>query len=333
MVVSPTVARFNKQVLEEVDIIYTGIPALDDSTGGIMPTDFWVIGASTGVGKSQLGALIAHNSAKSGMKTHLFALEAYEGEIEDRLKFNLMCDKWYKKHRDYVDFRDWKAGKYLINDMLHIEAEVICELDEKIKENLTIAYPGGDYTIEQFETDINHVVSMKNFIDLIVIDHLHYFDLPDSLSENRAIKTIVNRLRDIGLFHEIPIVLISHLRKKERNNKSLIATLEEFHGSSEITKNPTCVITLTPGLDIEMPSPYEYPTYFHIAKNRFRGGLRRYALDALFNLKTGQYSDKYNVYQIKNDGLDLEILEREKIPYWAVSAKNMGHFAKTFNGG
>jgi replicative DNA helicase len=312
--------NYNRINLLEQKKIYTGITGIDEALRGIMDTELVVIGASTGVGKSQIATNIATHTALAGKKAILFALEAYPGEVEDRIKFARISTKHYAKTTSYINFRDWKLGAYLNKEFLELEQEVITETPEAIKKNISIRYRTScDYTIDMLEQELDDVLCFKE-ADIIIIDHLHYFSFPDGESENKAIKRIINKLRDIGLQTNIPIILFSHLRKKDKFNKTKIPDITEFHGSSEITKNPTCVITMAPAYDIDPPSTYQFPTYFRICKDRFDGSLKRYAFSTIFNARTGDYDKVYKLFKVINSGEDLEEISREMRPGWAQSA-------------
>src|SRR5690606_17377988 len=74
--------------------------------------------------------------------------------------------------------------------------------------------------------------------DLIIVDHVHYFDFDDD-NENRAIKDLAKIVRQLSIEEQKPIILIAHLRKRDKKNPDLVADLEEFHGSSDLYKIAT----------------------------------------------------------------------------------------------
>jgi replicative DNA helicase len=310
--------RFSASYKIEKNIIKTGIRVLDEPIGGIISSDFFVIGAATGIGKTHICSNIAQNIALSGKKVVLFSLESFEGEIEERAKFHKMSKEFYYQNNfKPMRYRNMKLGEYENTNIREIENEVIKNTSFKLKKNLFIRYrDDSEYSIKNFETEINIAASIQE-ISCIIIDHLHYFSFPDKESENRAIKNIINKLRDIGLLLNIPIILMAHLRKKDRGNKSVVPMIEEFHGSSEITKNPTCVVTIAPAYDIIAPSKTKFPTYFHIGKNRYDGSLKKYVFSTLFDIVSGKYEEEYKIYNCFSNGEKLERVDSDFIPDWA----------------
>ena len=78
-------------------------------------------------------------------------------------------------------------------------------------------------------------------LDLICIDHLHYFDMGESREfESIQLGKIMRKLRDITK-KGIPVILASHL-KTVRDNKP--PQNHDLFGSSNIAKEATNVILL-----------------------------------------------------------------------------------------
>lgn len=79
--------------------------------------------------------------------------------------------------------------------------------------------------------DINEIVNLiscvEGDIDMIVIDHAQYIAYADDQSENRAISQIMQTVKNITDNMRKPVVLFSHLRKKD--NKRSYVTMEDLH--------------------------------------------------------------------------------------------------------
>jgi hypothetical protein len=257
--------------------------------------------------------------------TLLFALEAYKGEIADRIKFDKIKQKYYtsdyyRMGAEKIRFKLWKTGHYSAGPLRDIEREVIRETDDKLKMNLLVRYRDKpEYSVRDFVLEIKKAITFLN-VKLAVIDHLHYFSFPDEKTENQALKEIMNLLRDVVLQIEVPIVLIAHLRKLEKFNASLCPDLSEVMGSSEITKNATTVITMAPAHNIPQVQHNLFPTYFRVCKERFESGTDRYLMISDYNLDTGRYEPDYRVERITKGGAESEELTETTRPYWAKDA-------------
>jgi len=286
---------------------------LDDATGGILPNDLIVLGARTGAGKTALASVIAQENARQGKHVYYFALEAEEDEIERRIKYRLVVDALYSigaaRQKEYFSYTNWYLGR-LAED----ERVVARAVEERIREDyrtLHTYYRGLEFTAEKLEQLVQDV---HRRADLIVIDHLQYIDFEES-NENRAYKGIVKRIRDLSLALGVPIILISHLRKKDRNTTSPVAELDDFHGTSDIVKIATKVILLGRAPRRPESPPYLWDTYMSIPKNRMDGSSTHYVAKMTFNARRSAYEPEYTLGQMVGD--QFQLLGAKELPAWA----------------
>ena len=152
--------------------------------------------------------------------------------------------------------------------------------------------------------------------DLVILDHLQYVDPSDGANENQAYKQIVKRIRDIGLIIGVPILLIAHLRKRDRGQQTLVPDLDDFHGTSDITKIATKCILLSTGNPGD--ARYIWPTYMHVPKDRMDGSTRNYIATMGFDLRLSGYEEQYALG--RDEGGKFVPLGRDLLPRWAVNA-------------
>ena len=286
-----------------------GIKFLDDILLGIYDEDFVLIGAETGHGKTELANEIAFRNADL-LRVHLFSLESDKNEPIYRKMFKLLAEKHYSGSRTWKDFsyRNFIAGKL---DPLEDEKEVIKEL-AKYEGKLTIHYRDkGDFSIHNLTQIMGKI---KDSCDLIILDHLDYFDLTGGESENSQITDIMKTLRNINQVYGIPLIVFSHLRKKY-DKKQLFPTIDDFMGSSNKAKIAKTVILM--GRDFETePNLSLYPTYCQVVKSRICGG-GRMAGRVWFDSSTNNYSDEYELVKINSLNNSIENVPKEKYPNWA----------------
>lgn len=301
-------------------VLKFGISFLDDALRGIFPDDLVLLGAPSGVGKTQACVNIAITNLDAGKRVHFIALEASEFEIERRLKYQQVAkfyfadDKRPRLERSF-NFTSWMLGEY----------EGKLDQYEEMAERYCSTYFTDLFTFyksEKFDvTDlVENVAYAADQTDLIIIDHVHYFDW-DSDNDNRAIKEIAKTVRSLALDYQKPIVLVAHLRKRDRNNKELVAGLDEFHGSSDLTKIATKVVTVAPG---PVTEDKKFTTYFRIPKNRIDGGPTRYMGAMTFDPKKGGYDDEYGVGWAHSE--KFTHIEPSQMPQWARSFGNGGFY-------
>lgn len=297
-----------------------GLTFLDECLGGISNEDLIVIGADTGIGKTQLSLSLGIHAAINGRTVDYFALEAYEGELQDRIAYKAFAKNYFQAYREGkmkyedIDPQDYLNGAYVgkYDDMIREAAESVSQI-----KNFHTYYPKEIMTLELFTKKF---MAIKNSTDLVIVDHLHYFDY-DEEQENRAIKRIVMELKLLSNVHKKPIILVSHVRKMDKRHPQDVPLIVDLHGSSEIAKNATKVITFGRYYSEEFGDDY---TCVAAYKNRF-GGNRVYSSALIKYDAQGQtYGKKYilgKAYQ--HDAKFKQWSDKMgRFPHWAKSAEN-----------
>lgn len=302
-----------------------GISFLDEATGGIKTTDLILLGAGSGAGKTELATHIAYTNAKNGKRVAYFALEAEEFEIERRLKYKAIANFYfhglYKTLKvENLNYQDWCDNKF--PQLEKYEDEIWrCTLGDVINNIATKYRTRGDYTVDDFEKDLMEVQSR---MDLIIVDHLHYFDF-DDVNENRAVKQIVKKIRDLSLISKKPIVLIAHVRKRDKKDTSLMPDLEDFHGTSDIGKIATKAIMIAPNKSF-LPSltRTKWSTLFRVVKNRRAGDRKGPIAACLFDITKNAYDQEYLLGYEEYDKTEkcAVFTQAPDAPPWAKSARN-----------
>lgn len=273
-------------------IMRFGIEFLDDALRGIFPDDLILLGAPSGIGKTQLCCNIAYANIADGKRVHYIALEASEFEIERRLKYPLVLERFVSdpnrpRLAKRLNYPDWLMGLY--TEELKEYEQSAAEFFETAFKDLFVYYKQEQFGLTQL---IESVCSVGDETDLLIIDHVHYFDFDDD-NENRAIREIAKQVRTLAIEQQKPIILVAHLRKRDKQNDEIAAGLDEFHGSSDLYKIATKVVTMAPGGPDQEGN---YKTFFRIPKNRIDGGVTRFLGLEFFNPKKGFYEQgKYQI--------------------------------------
>jgi replicative DNA helicase len=314
--------------IEQVpNVLKYGVTYLDEATGGIGQNELVLLGAKTGVGKTQLITRIAATNANAGKRVAVFALEAEEAEIERRIKYTILA-RFYKNDNSVrvkkpIDYMTWRLGQ--AEKELGKYEDFALKLMEPLVNLNTLYRISGDYGISDLEKDIIRVAQDN---DLIIIDHLHYVDL-DGDNENLEMKKLVKRLRDLALGLSKPIIAVAHLKKSQKGKYApLMPDIEDFHGSSDLIKIPTTAILLAPCYSAVWRDPRvadfsdTWPTFMKLVKCRMEGSRIRYTAIAMFDPMTGTYRNDYAIGQLNGGDCHWEPVTLEtlpKKPYWAKS--------------
>lgn len=299
------------------DRLSFGISFLDDALVGIFKNDLVLLAGRSGQGKSEVALHISLTNAKSGKRVVHLALEAEPREVGRRMLFKLMARKFYsarpmsERKPSYIR---WYAGEQ--EDLLapYYESSV---KELRSFEKLSVLYRGVDFGLDQLRQIF---VAKKGEADLVVCDHLHYFDYQDE-NENRAHKEIVKTINELAKEYSVPVVLVSHIRKSDKRYSSPVPDLEDIHGSSDIFKIATKAIFIAPAKD-QMVTPetktHRFPTYFRIGKCRQDGSLNWFIGLTSFDVSKGDYDQEYVLGEFNQKN---EFVRIEKKPFWAKGAR------------
>jgi nucleoside-triphosphatase THEP1 len=304
-----SVGRFADEVKARHDIqrdpVRFGIKFLDKALYGLTRHDLMLIGAKTGVGKTELINTIAVMNAQAGKKVFLFALEAEPFEMERRIRFRELMKALRRANIPEPNYREWLWGK---------GTDVVKEFEKNLEPaeylaNLHTFYRKRDFGIKDFERIF---AAIENQADLIIVDHIHFFDL-ETENENRELGEITKRIRDLVLISGVPVILVGHLRKSSEFSKRMLPDIESFHGSSNLPKQ------ITKGIILESGGPTrdgKFATFIRVVKDRSFGAATRYVGKVLFDPSVNEYTDDYTVHVLTNQDTKLEDLEREDYPKW-----------------
>lgn len=316
---------------EKSRMIKFGIDYLDDGFVGIAPNDLILIGGRSGGGKTELALNIAFNAALKKKNVYYFALEAEQHELGMRLLYKTFAQSYFseKKYlKENVSFDSWISGQ--MSDRFYKNIEDITGAFG-VTENLKIRYSTEDYSIENFVSDMDQV---KEEAHLVVLDHLHYFELDETNNENSEYKKIVKIIRSQCLEKNIPVILVSHLRKANPLHVQFCPEQEDFHGSSDIVKISTKAITIGSGANKPVMFPDgtdlitdKFISFMKIVKHRRNGGVTHNASCIIFNQETNSYEGGYflgnQAYDSSGKRQVFYCLDSDKIPLWAKRAEKL----------
>ena len=293
-----------------------GVPFLDDICRGILPHDLILLGAYPGAGKTQLAANIAQIAARAGKRVTFFALEAEPREIERRIKYRCLVNAALADNatdNERLSYADWYHG-----DCDRVLAPYVDRVDAEVESEyatLTTYYKGKEFTAN----DLGRLLLVRReHADLVVVDHLHYIDYGEDEGEHRGVKRVVMTLRDSALSMGIPMLVIAHLRKRDRSRPQLMPTLEDFHGTSDIGKIATKAVLLARAADREDSRPHIASTYMRVSKDRIVGATPYTAIVG-FDLRTAGYEPGYRLGRIANNA--WEPTPWGERPRWAKGAR------------
>lgn len=206
----------------------TGFPSIDKLTMGLVGGELVIVAGPTSKGKTLLSMTISNNIAKRGGRVLFVTLEMTKAELTSRYMF--------------------VNGGWDTEDFAQVAANTI------FQENDELDWKDIDGLIRNAKEQLD--------VDLVVIDHLHYF-ARDINNASEELGKITMTFKKNAIRHKIPIILISHIRKMQKDED---LSGEALRGSSLIAQDSDIVLLVN-------RDPETNQMGVLIDKNRNRGKL------------------------------------------------------------
>ena len=224
----------------------TGYKFLDDTMGGFIPGQSYLLFADTSVGKSMMAVNLLTNLAKEGVESMYFDLENDMQMTLERVMFSLhdgglTLDKYRKITTaatvDMEQLKDVFAPVTKYKDLFHI-----WDLNKLMERYGDVVWGGVKEVIEQ-------TVEENKNIKVIVIDHLHYFS--PSETDHAYLGEVARQVNNMAAKYHIAIVLLAHTKKglletnkKDSTVKAIRPTVDHIAGSGMIAKHFKNIIAM-----------------------------------------------------------------------------------------
>lgn len=243
---SDDLAGVLQQIQEgKVDGISTGFKFLDDTMGGLIPGQSYLLFADTSVGKSMFAVNILTNLAKQGIKSTYFDLENDMKMTLERIMFSLHGGEWtldkYRAllHEEPIDMEKLKEVYAPVEKYGNMFK--LWDLNKLMERYGDITWPGVKQCIEEACVDPD----MK----VVVIDHLHYFSPAET--DHAFLGEVARQLNNLTAAKNIAVILVAHTKKglletnkKDDSVKAVRPTVDHIAGSAMISKHFKNIIGL-----------------------------------------------------------------------------------------
>lgn len=234
-------SRYVKQILPEsikgieeaskkpngVTGVPSGIPSLDKVTGGWQDSDLIIIGARSGMGKSDLAVNLVLGAAKAGFKTALYTLEMSDVQLVNRM---IAVDREIERTK----IRNGKLNEEDWNRLMKFSNEVSNRV-------ILVDDPGIDYLSIRSSA---RSLKIKEKIDMVVVDYLQLIEsLGGSKTTNDKVSEISRNLKLIAKELKIPVIALSQLsRAVETRGGDKRPIMSDLRDSGSIEQDADIVI-------------------------------------------------------------------------------------------
>lgn len=291
---SNILSQLEIQTVDTDKICKYGIDYLDDQLSGIHNHELILLGAKSGAGKTTMVEHIIMHNLEANKKIAFFRLEGDNREFWKRQQHRHLVNQIKAAGIDYnLTYSGFVLNK-IPNNMLKMWNKSVEHINN-VCENLFIY--NNEFPLNNFYLKDLMKWTADSGLDMIVIDHINYFDWCKGTKEWEEEKKAMKTLKESAERNGVPILIVSHVRKGNAQNYKIIPDEDDYHGSSD--KNKIAVTSIMLG---SYSAQYDelnkiYPTLIRIVKSRHGASTNLMGLK-LFNGENHEYMKGYKTYNV-----------------------------------
>jgi len=291
--------KFNYMSKNNITGHATGIPRLDEHTGGFQNTDFTIIAAETGQGKTSLAITITNNTTSLGNKVGFLSIEMPGVQLIIKITSQetgissggIFKTKLSDSDIGIIDSKKESIGKKLlyVDDTIQSLASVLS----------SIRYLHHKFGIELFFID---------YIQLITVE---------KVGQEEKLAKIVRSLKNLAKELSISIVALSQVRRSTDSKKGNRPSMERLRGSGQIEEAADNIIFIWRPEEYDIDSfddegyiPTEGRAQIDFAKGRNIGTTR---FIVKFFKEIGKFYEEVSSYEGGSD--PNEFTESSEVPF------------------
>ena len=245
------------QSLEQDDLTYTGFYDLDDLIGPLESGKLLIIAGRPSVGKSLLGAEIAHHVACLYKKpTLFFSLQMSASTVTQR----------FIAAATEIETKKLASGNISRDEMPKLE-----KAKQLLQKTPVLIDDTPNLGIHSIKDRIKSAISSGKDLSLVVIDCLQLIAVDgDTFWHARQLEGIVGQLKTASREFKVPIILLSGVSRKadERVNKR--PTIFDLPGTGRIEEDADIVLFLYRDECYDSDTPDRGILEVNCAKHRYR---------------------------------------------------------------
>ena len=286
----------NRVSIDPENLCTWGVDFLDQHFGGgIPPRSFNLLACESGHGKTTLVSHMAVENSKRGKRVAFIRLEGDMGDFADTEKWKLMYPAIVQMVKDgklpYLpDYQMYRLNNIPGIENLERDAEKTLI---PILKNVSLFNKSACKSVNK--GNITSILSsIKDKADLFIIDHLHYFEIVDERQQYKEQMETVKIINEFVDSTGIPVVLVSHVRKRDSKSAKQLLKMDDIQGSSDIFKIAHSVVMTSPFYQEYDTDKKLYPTLFYTPKSRYGAAKTKIGIK-VFDGKSKMYQPGYNV--------------------------------------
>lgn len=215
---------------DQLSGVYSGLPEIDDITGGWQNSDLIILAARPGMGKSALAAICGRNAAvDKEIPILIFSLEMKKTQIMSRLM---------------AAETDLYLDKFIRSGLTAEEQHQVTEVCGPLKKAPIYIDDTGAISMFHLRNKCRKMKREKK-IGLIIIDYLQLMTSGRKTKDkNEEVSIITANLKALAKELDVPIIALSQLSREVEKRAGKIPQLSDLRDSGSIEQDADIVIFL-----------------------------------------------------------------------------------------
>jgi len=225
--VMPTLDEIAHRGENPVTGLSTGLPALDELTGGLQPGSLIIVAGRPSMGKTALAVdLSRHSAIAEGVTVALFSIEMSGLEITKRL---LIAESRVGSHR-------------IRSKLTDRECERLAMAAGQLKQVRILIEDRPNLTPHQVAARARQMHQREGGLGLVIVDYLQLMQLDSSERRERAVAEASRRLKVLARELHVPVVVLSQLSRAPETREQHRPRLSDLRDSGAIEQDADLVI-------------------------------------------------------------------------------------------
>ncbi|WP_025123835.1 MULTISPECIES: replicative DNA helicase [unclassified Serratia (in: enterobacteria)] len=252
---------------EESDTLKTGIPELDEITGGINPVDLVVVAARPGMGKTEFAIKVAEGVAETSVNIGgidkprgvlIFSMEMSAHQVIERQLANAsnIPVSVLRNPAKHMEDEEWARVSMGIKRLINLQVWVV---------------DASNLTIEQIRAIAERLKLEHPELSLILADYLGLIKKPSAERNDLAIAHITGGMKRMAKDLKTPVMALSQLSRdvEKRPMGQRRPTNSDLRDSGSIEQDADSIIMLYREAAYQEDSPAAPFAEIIVTKNRF----------------------------------------------------------------
>lgn len=249
-------------------IVRTGLPSIDESVGGFRGGELVIVTAETGVGKTFLALQIARNACTAGRHVLYCSGEMLAAHLMGRVLSSDSGVAYNKIRRpELLSERD----VYTLFEAANTQCKTCRILD-------------GELTLVNIRSSAR---AMRKDLGCVVVDYDELVEVRGK-DEWEQQRTLVRSLKSLAMETQIPLVMVSQLRKSPEAKDKRHPTLHNLYGSGAKSKHASIILFVDRPFVQDLKGEETAATVYILKSRDGRMG----KVDCIFNVHTFRFEER-----------------------------------------